>query len=165
MAPRKTRAAQQAAEEAAEVEAEQARLQAEDTTLGNGAPAGDVHADADGASRPAKKARRDSSGGDHLESIAPSHRVENAVPPPPPPQSDYQQPPPPADEQAALPPPPPSTPPIPDDDLPPSPSPPPPPPPADEDIQDAEYWARMAEEEETKHKEESKDLYLDTVSS
>ncbi|KAE8269059.1 hypothetical protein A4X09_0g3287 [Tilletia walkeri] len=109
---------------------------------------------------------------------------EDAQPPAPPPPADVE------DSAAAAPPAPsiaPPPPPPPEEDLAPPPPPeppaapsfvPPPPPPAasqvadeeeDEDLQGAEYWARLAEEEEEKARKlravtgKPRDLYLDTI--
>lgn len=35
----------------------------------------------------------------------------------------------------------------------------------EDEVQDAEYWERLAKEDRQKEEEKSKDLYLDTVSA
>ncbi|CAO1633773.1 unnamed protein product [Sympodiomycopsis kandeliae] len=165
MPPRRTRAAIQAKQDAgitsSSKDEEQEQLSQEDTTM------------PEDAQPPVKKPRTaasTASPSSPSQTVPASHPVEDSIPPPPPPQDDYA--PPPQEDDEPLPPPPP---PPPEDhdsgDAQPESVPPPPPPPEDapdfddpDIIQGADYWERLAKEEENqKHTEQSRDLYLDTI--
>lgn len=161
---RRTRAAQRAEEE--DAEQPEAEVEAVPDEAGPS-----TRAKAQQASPPRKRSRRsDQAQTEQPDDGAakPSAIADEYSPPPapidepPPPPAPVGEPPPPPPEDVAPPAPPPA-------DLA-----PPPPPPVDpaadsggreeEEIQDAEYWERIAREQKQKDEERVKDLYLETVS-